>query len=107
MSTGTLPEHPAAASENRELLDVLHVLASLCTGDFSLRAEPLEGLAGQVVERVNQLATLHERRTRELVRAGSVIGREGRTTERRAAQSSGRRLCGRERHRGVARRGRG
>ncbi|HEX2808460.1 MAG TPA: HAMP domain-containing protein, partial [Kineosporiaceae bacterium] len=82
MSTGTLPEHPAAASENRELLDVLQVLASLCSGDFSLRAEPLEGLAGQVVERVNQLATLHERRTRELVRAGRVIGREGRTTER-------------------------
>ncbi|MCA1712836.1 MAG: HAMP domain-containing protein [Actinobacteria bacterium] len=37
---------------------------------------------GQVVERVNALAALNERRTRELVRASRVIGREGRMTER-------------------------
>jgi HAMP domain-containing protein len=82
MSTGTLPEQPATASQDRDLLDVLNVLASLCAGDFAARAEPREGLAGQVVERVNQLATLQERRTRELVRASRVIGREGRMTER-------------------------
>jgi len=82
MSTGTLPEQPATTSQDRDLLDVLNVLASLCAGDFAARAEPREGLAGQVVERVNQLATLQERRTRELVRASRVIGREGRMTER-------------------------
>ena len=83
MSTGTLPERPAAgAGQDSELLDVLHVLIALCAGDFSARAEPREGLAGQVVERTNQLAALQERRTRELVRASRVIGREGRMTER-------------------------
>ena len=82
MSTGTLPEQPATISPDRELLDVLNVLASLCAGDFAARAEPRDGLAGQVVERVNELATLQERRTRELVRASRVIGREGRMTER-------------------------
>src|SRR3954468_8251363 len=82
MSTDTLPEPSTSASEDRELLDVVNVLASLCAGDFTARAEPREGLAGQVVERVNQFATLQERRTRELVRASRVIGREGRMTER-------------------------
>jgi signal transduction histidine kinase/HAMP domain-containing protein/CheY-like chemotaxis protein len=82
MSTGTLPERPAVASQDNELLDALHVLTALCAGDFSARAQPREGLAGQVVERTNQLAALQERRTRELVRASRVIGREGRMTER-------------------------
>jgi signal transduction histidine kinase/HAMP domain-containing protein/ActR/RegA family two-component response regulator len=82
MSTGTLPERPAVAIQDRELMDVLNVLTALCAGDFSARAEPREGLAGQVVERTNQFAALQERRTRELVRASRVIGREGRMTER-------------------------
>ena len=82
MSTGTQPEQPMATRQDPELLDVLNVLASLCAGDFTARAEPREGLSGQVVERVNQLAALQERRTRELVRASRVIGREGRMTER-------------------------
>ena len=74
MSTGTLPEQPVATSQDPELLDVLNVLAALCAGDFTVRAEPREGVAGQIVERLNQLATLQERRTRELVRASRVIG---------------------------------
>ncbi len=57
-------------------------LTSLCAGDFGVRLEPREGLMGQVVERINALAALNERRTRELVRASRVIGREGRMTER-------------------------
>ena len=76
---------------------MLNVLASLCAGDFAARAEPREGLAGQLVERVNQLATLQERRTRELVRASRVIGREGRMTERLDEVGAGRRLGRRRR----------
>ena len=82
MSTGTLPDLPTTTSHDPGLVDVLNVLASLCAGDFTARAEPREGLSGQVAERVNQLATLQERRTRELVRASRVIGREGRVAER-------------------------
>ncbi|MEX2291513.1 MAG: HAMP domain-containing protein [Mycobacteriales bacterium] len=82
MPTETLPEHSAAHPRERDLLDLLDVLSALCDGNFAARAEPRDGLAGQVVERVNHLAGLQERRTRELVRASRVIGREGRMTER-------------------------
>ena len=52
MPTGTLPESPVVASQDRELLDVLNVLAALCAGDFSARAEPRQGLTGVVVDGV-------------------------------------------------------
>ncbi|MDP9100968.1 MAG: HAMP domain-containing protein [Actinomycetota bacterium] len=61
---------------------LLAALTKLCAGDFAVRLEPRDGVVGQVVERVNTLASLHERRTRELIRASRVIGREGRMTER-------------------------
>lgn len=65
--------------------DLLSALNRLCAGDFALRLEPRNGLHGQVVERINGLASLHERRTRELVRASRVIGRERPPTSRRSA----------------------
>ncbi len=65
-----------------DIADLLKALDSLCAGDFSARLEPREGQLGQVMERFNDLAVLNERRTRELVRASRVIGREGRMTER-------------------------
>jgi HAMP domain-containing protein/signal transduction histidine kinase/CheY-like chemotaxis protein len=67
---------------DRDLIDVLNALTALSSGDFAVRLEPRNGVVGQVAERVNQLAALNERRTRELVRASRVIGREGRMTER-------------------------
>ena len=69
-------------SAGGDLADVLAALNSLCAGEFGVRLEPREGVLGQVVERVNVLASLNERRTRELVRASRVIGREGRMAER-------------------------
>ena len=86
MSTDTLPEQPQPASSGghppADLADVLAVLTALVAGDFSARAQPGVGVAGQLAERVNQLAAMQERRKRELVRASQVIGREGRMTER-------------------------
>jgi methyl-accepting chemotaxis protein len=67
---------------HQDVADLLRSLDSLCSGQFAVRLEPREGPLGQVVERVNALAALNERRTRELVRASRVIGREGRMTER-------------------------
>ncbi|HUR76243.1 MAG TPA: hypothetical protein VMZ00_18305, partial [Sporichthya sp.] len=66
----------------RDIADLLKALDSLCAGDFSVRLEPRDGQLGAVMERFNDLAVLNERRTRELVRASRVIGREGRMTER-------------------------
>src|SRR4051794_30299162 len=70
------------SSSGSDVTDLLAMLSSLCAGDFGVRLEPREGVMGQVVERANALAALNERRTRELVRASRVIGREGRMTER-------------------------
>jgi HAMP domain-containing protein len=72
----------AADPASKDATDLLAMLNSLCAGDFGVRLEPREGVMGQVVERANALAALNERRTRELVRASRVIGREGRMTER-------------------------
>ncbi|MDQ1629123.1 MAG: hypothetical protein QOI54_2867 [Actinomycetota bacterium] len=71
-----------AAAEAADVAAVLAALNALCAGDFSVRLEPRDGALATVVERVNALAALNERRTRELVRASRVIGREGRMTER-------------------------
>ena len=61
---------------NRDLANLLTALSALCAGDFRGRLEPRDGLMGQVVGQRNALATLHERRTRELVRAGRVMNLE-------------------------------
>ena len=58
MSTGTLPEQPATISPDRELLDVLNVLASLCAGDFAARAEP-RGFDDPPAETLRQPAGLY------------------------------------------------
>ncbi|MCW2746509.1 MAG: sensor hybrid histidine kinase, partial [Mycobacterium sp.] len=78
----TQGETPDAPSAGTDMADVLTALNKLCAGDFAVRLEPREGVTGQVVERINALAALNERRTRELVRASRIIGREGRMTER-------------------------
>src|SRR6478672_3179314 len=70
------------AAVGTDAADLLAALNALCAGGFGVRLEPRGGVMGQVVERVNALAALNERRTRELVRASRVIGREGRMTER-------------------------
>ncbi|MCW2605474.1 MAG: hypothetical protein JWO60_167, partial [Frankiales bacterium] len=80
MSLDTLPEPDQGL--DRDLSDLLVALNALCQGEFSVRVETRPGLVGQVADRLNQFAALNERRTRELVRASQVIGREGRMTER-------------------------
>jgi HAMP domain-containing protein/signal transduction histidine kinase/CheY-like chemotaxis protein len=86
MSVETTSDNVAVPAQEtpgeRDLVDVLNALTALSSGDFAVRLEPRPGLVGQVADRVNQLASLNERRTRELVRASRVIGREGRMTER-------------------------
>ncbi|MGB8652104.1 MAG: HAMP domain-containing protein, partial [Mycobacteriales bacterium] len=70
------------SEEGPDLAPVLAALNALIAGDFGVRVEPTSGVVGQIAERLNALAALQERRTRELVRASRVIGREGRMAER-------------------------
>jgi hypothetical protein len=72
----------AGADQESALRVLLAALTALRDGDFSVRLPAGEGLAGQVADRFNEVAALHNRRTRELVRVSRVIGREGRMTAR-------------------------
>ncbi len=69
-------------TDEQSLQAVANALSSLINGDFGVRLDSRGGLIGTLAERINQLAALNERRTRELVRVSKVIGREGRMTER-------------------------
>src|SRR6201746_983659 len=82
MPTAVRSDESSSGAVRQDVADLLHVLDALCVGNFSVRLEPRGGPLGQVVDRVNALAAQNERRTRELVRASRVIGREGRMTER-------------------------
>src|SRR6185312_2546469 len=64
------------------LLEIAAALSALIQGDFKVRLDRSDGVIGELAQRVNELASLNERRTRELVRVSRVIGREGRMTER-------------------------
>src|SRR5512144_1575949 len=80
------PEGPrgggAGADHESSLRLLLAGLTAMRDGDFSVRLPVGDGLAGQVADRFNEVATLHNRRTRELVRVSRAIGREGRMAAR-------------------------
>ncbi|HZC51592.1 MAG TPA: HAMP domain-containing protein, partial [Mycobacterium sp.] len=65
-----------------DLRQIAAALSALIDGDFNVRLDERPGVLGSIAERVNSLAVLNERRTRELVRLSRVVGREGRMTER-------------------------
>ncbi len=51
-------------------------------GHFGMRLARRSGLAGEVVDRFNEVVALQERRNRDLLRISRVVGREGRMLER-------------------------
>ncbi|HEY2763903.1 MAG TPA: HAMP domain-containing protein, partial [Pseudonocardiaceae bacterium] len=51
-------------------------------GHFGVRLARRSGLAGEVVDRFNEVVSLQERRNRDLLRISRVVGREGRMLER-------------------------
>src|SRR3712207_4027071 len=78
----TSASNGAAGADEQMLEELLGALTALRDGDFSVRLGRRDGVVGQLVERINEVAALQERRNRELVRVSRVIGREGRMTER-------------------------
>ncbi len=74
-------------SDLEDLLDALHAARE---GDFSARlafrrGTPLARVAGEF----NELIARNERMSKELVRVGQIIGRDGRMTERAALDGAG------------------
>src|SRR4051812_40523608 len=76
------PRPAADVVDDSTLDELLEALTAIRDGDFSVRVPRRDGTAGQLAERINEVAALQERRNRELIRVSRVIGREGRMTER-------------------------
>ncbi|MBT8224944.1 MAG: response regulator [Dactylosporangium sp.] len=78
--TSRFPRHP---DPNAALLvELARALDRIVAGDLKVRLQPRRGLAGEVVDRLNDLAQVHQRSTRDVLRIARVVGREGRTAER-------------------------
>lgn len=77
----TLAETAANGSPDvlRQLADAL---GQVRDGNFKVRLPRQAGLAGEVADAFNEVVSIEERRSRELLRISRVVGREGRMTER-------------------------
>ncbi|MGH3910852.1 MAG: HAMP domain-containing protein, partial [Pseudonocardiaceae bacterium] len=75
-------ERPPSGATSAVLTELADALAQVRMGNFGVRMPRRGGLAGEVVERFNEVVALQERRNRDLLRISRVVGREGRTLER-------------------------
>ncbi|WP_205507400.1 HAMP domain-containing protein [Myxococcus vastator] len=80
------PPPPRIREDDSQSLDsrqLLRVLTAVRKGDFSVRM-PVDkvGSAGKVSDTLNEIIELSERMAREFERIGSVVGKEGRITQR-------------------------
>ncbi|WP_300011514.1 HAMP domain-containing protein [Pseudonocardia sp.] len=73
----------AAAPDGAEFLaELAAVLHEVRRGRFDVRLPRREGVAGEVVDQFNEMVRTQERRNRDLLRIGRVVGREGRMSDR-------------------------
>ncbi|MFY2558682.1 HAMP domain-containing protein [Corallococcus terminator] len=80
------PPPPRSVEDDSDTLDsrqLLRVLTAVRKGDFSVRM-PVDkvGNAGKVADSLNEIIELNERMAHEFERIGSVVGKEGRITQR-------------------------
>ena len=74
-----------------ELADLLGALRAAREGDFSARLDWAgDGVLAEVAAAFNDLLERNDQMSRELVRVGKIIGREGRMTERCSVSTSSR-----------------
>ncbi|MCW2716554.1 HAMP domain-containing protein, partial [Pseudonocardia sp.] len=70
------------ASPDDLLRELAEGLSQVRQGRFDVRLTHRDGAAGEVVDQFNEMVALQERRNRDLLRIGRVVGREGRMTDR-------------------------
>src|SRR5215467_4068132 len=75
-----------AIANNTDVLDpkqLLRTLTAVKKGDFSVRM-PVEftGIAGKIADALNEVIELNEKMAREFERVSTVVGKEGRITQR-------------------------
>jgi len=79
-----------AASSEFDLKGLLRALQAMRDGDFSVRLAPDQtGLHGKIADTFNELVTCNQRLCQELERAGQLVGKEGKTRVRIAAERRG------------------
>src|SRR5947209_17633624 len=75
--------HGAATLDEADLAGLLSTLRAARDGDFASRWRPQRnGHVAELAEALNALLERNDQMSRELVRVGKIIGREGRMTER-------------------------
>ena len=83
---------PTATVSNDELdaKQLLRVLISVKKGDFTVRLpDDHTGVAGKIADTLNDIIELNERMSKELERIGTVVGKEGKITQRASLGSAG------------------
>ena len=76
-----------ARTSDGELKKLLRALQAVRDGDFSARLAPDQtGLAGKIADAFNEMVSANERMAKELERVGQMVGKEGKTRIRVAAE---------------------
>src|SRR5262245_50224070 len=83
MATEPATRNGRASKESLDTRELLKTLTAVKKGDFSMRL-PVEqtGTVGKIYDTLNDIFDLLEGGTKEFVRIGIVVGKEGRMTER-------------------------
>src|SRR5512147_111349 len=82
MGTGSVAQ---GNTESLDLKQLLRVLNAVKKGDFTARM-PVEqtGLAGKIADGLNEIIELNEKMAKEFERISTVVGKEGKITQRAA-----------------------
>jgi HAMP domain-containing protein/signal transduction histidine kinase/CheY-like chemotaxis protein len=70
---------------NHEMIDsglLLSILTEVKNGNFSVRMPEQSGINGKIADTLNEIIDLNEKMMQEFTRAGKIIGKEGKLTER-------------------------
>ncbi|MFB2922698.1 MULTISPECIES: HAMP domain-containing protein, partial [Aerosakkonema] len=87
MATEQLTKDDSDSLDTKELL---RTLVAVKKGNFAVRM-PIEktGIAGKIADALNDIIELNERMTKELERISTVVGKEGKITQRASLGSAG------------------
>ncbi|HUQ11118.1 MAG TPA: hypothetical protein VM146_12450, partial [Steroidobacteraceae bacterium] len=79
-----------AEAPDADLKKLLRALQAVRDGDFTVRLAPdLTGLNGKIADAFNDMVGANERMSKELERVGMMVGKEGKTRIRVAAERRG------------------
>ncbi|MCL1469416.1 HAMP domain-containing protein, partial [Argonema antarcticum] len=87
MQTEQLPKDN---SDNLDTKELLKILVSVKKGNFSARM-PIDktGIAGKIADTLNDIIELNQRMSKELERVSTVVGKDGKITQRASLGSAG------------------